>query len=35
MRSIVLKLNPDASGKELLNALAPNVAQSYFYNKLN
>jgi hypothetical protein len=29
------RFNPDANGKELLNALAPNVAQSYFYNKLN
>ena len=30
-----LKLNPDANGKELRNALAPHVAQSCFYNTLN
>jgi transposase len=30
-----LKLNPDADGKELRNALAPHVAQSCFYNTLN
>lgn len=35
MDPILLKLNPDTNGKELLNALAPDVAQSYFYNKLN
>lgn len=30
-----LEVNPDASGKELRNALAPNVCQNCFYNTLN
>ena len=30
-----LELHPDADGKELRNVLAPQVAQSCFYNTLN
>jgi hypothetical protein len=30
-----LEQHPDADGKELRNALAPEVAQSCFYNTLN